>query len=44
MSEKDFTDEVKKAALKRANFRCERCWQSDGLEFHHAIPISMGGD
>jgi hypothetical protein len=44
MRENDFSDEVKKATLARANFRCERCWRSGGLEFHHIIPISTGGD
>ena len=32
---REFTPEVKRTALYRASFRCEKCDRKDGLEFHH---------
>jgi len=39
----DFPQSLKKLALKRANNRCERCWTEKDLEFHHIIPVILGG-
>ena len=44
MRENDFSQKVKKIALKRANHKCERCWTKRDLEFHHKFPVSLGGD
>jgi hypothetical protein len=43
MKSDDFSRRVKAEALKRARFRCERCWSSQTLEFHHKVPVSQGG-
>ena len=40
----DFTNKVKKSALERSKFKCERCWSIYDLEFHHKLPLSMGGN
>ncbi|MFH1773616.1 MAG: hypothetical protein ABH874_01485 [Methanobacteriota archaeon] len=39
----DFPKKVKAEALRRSGFRCERCWNSQNLEFHHRVPIYQGG-
>jgi hypothetical protein len=44
MRKDDFSQIVKKSALKRSDNRCERCWSSCNLEFHHKVPVSLGGD
>ena len=31
MEEKEFSEEIKEQALKRANYRCERCWSRENL-------------
>lgn len=43
MRDNDFTLKVRNVALKRARFRCERCWDDSELEFHHITPIVYGG-
>jgi hypothetical protein len=43
MREHDFSSGVKAEALKKANYRCERCWASKDLECHHVIPLEVGG-
>jgi len=43
MREEDFPEKIKIAALKRANYRCERCWHNRNLEFHHKVAITLGG-
>jgi len=37
-------EEIKKQALERANYQCERC-ETKGIELHvhHIIPLSKGG-
>lgn len=44
MRKNDFSQTIKKISLKRASYKCERCWSERDLEFHHKIPISIGGD
>jgi hypothetical protein len=39
----DFPNNIKQLALKRANYRCERCWTKKDLEIHHIIPVRLGG-
>lgn len=39
----DFSKNVKAEALKRAGFRCERCWSSKNLKYHFKVPINQGG-
>ena len=43
MRAEDFSIRIKKEALKRANFRCERCWHNNDLEYHHKVPLTLGG-
>lgn len=43
MRNKDFSKTVKAGALRRSGFRCERCWSSQNLEFHHRVPIYQEG-
>ena len=43
MIDDEFPPSIKKLALTRANNRCERCWTEKDLEFHHIIPVRLGG-
>jgi len=43
MRENDFSSITKKQALKRANYRCERCWSEIDLECHHRLSLQLGG-
>lgn len=43
MREEEFSYEIKKKALERASFKCERCWSERNLEFHHRSPVVKGG-
>lgn len=43
MRDNDFHSLVRKLALQKANYRCERCWSERDLEFHHITPIKLGG-
>lgn len=38
------SDEVKAAAMGRADSKCQSCSSTDNLEFDHIVPISQGGD
>jgi len=44
MRKNDFSQVTKKNALRRAGYKCERCWTKRDLEFHHKIPLTKGGD
>ena len=41
--QEDFPEDVKTQALERANGKCERCWAERDLEFHHRLPVVLGG-
>lgn len=43
MRENDFPSLIKKNAVKRANYRCERCWSEIDPECHHIFPLKSGG-
>ena len=43
MMENDFSQKIKKTALKNANNRCERCWTTKDLQVHHILPKKLGG-
>ena len=43
MREEDFPENIKAEALKRAGYRCERCWSERDLESHHRVPLALGG-
>lgn len=43
MRQNDFPKLIKNLALKKADYRCERCWSKRDLEFHHTLPIKLGG-
>jgi hypothetical protein len=43
MRDEDFPKKIKDKALKRSKFKCERCWSSRNLVYHHRIPVSRGG-
>jgi len=43
MRDEDFPFSVKRQSLRRVNNRCERCLSSENLEFHHRVPLSLGG-
>jgi len=40
----EFPVSIRKKVMKRAGNRCDRCWSKRDLEYHHKIPVSMGGD
>ncbi|UCD13561.1 MAG: recombinase family protein [Thermoplasmatales archaeon] len=43
MRQNNFPKLIKNLALKRADYRCERCWSKRDLEFHHISPLKLGG-
>jgi len=43
MKNGDFSKKIKEESLKRSGFKCERCWSSQDLVFHHKIPVYAGG-
>ncbi len=43
MRQNDFSNIIKNLALKKADYRCKRCWSKRDLEFHHILPIKLGG-
>jgi len=43
MRENDFSSIIKEQSLKRAQFRCERCWAEKDLECHHILSHELGG-
>ena len=34
---------LRRAALARSRYRCERCGTSGKLEVHHVLPVAQGG-
>ena len=36
-------ERVRRAALERANYRCQKCGHSGRLDVHHVTPLYLGG-
>lgn len=43
MRNEEFPQNVRGEALRRCGNKCERCWSSRDLEFHHKVPIARSG-
>ena len=39
----DFTTDIKKLLLEKANHKCQSCFSRESLEFSHSVPVSEGG-